>query len=70
MWIKCSDRLPEKYVCVLIYNIVDENYYLASLENGYWDDTLRWQYFIEGYCEVEKVSYWMPIPELPKENDC
>jgi hypothetical protein len=53
-WISVKDRLPEKYVGVLVYNgSIHEDFICSS---GYFYDTLD-------------VTHWMPLPEPPKESE-
>ena len=65
MWIKCSDRLPslhEKVLCVNDDGEIWVAYMLDDLHGGY--------EFCEplDYCYIGKVTHWMPLPELPKEE--
>lgn len=80
-WIKCSDRMPEKDIAVLIWNDSDE----ASI--GYLDDWIeewringitnksemvektdfRWR--CDEYMTIHDVTHWMPLPKQPEDND-
>lgn len=72
-WIKCSDRMPEHYVPVLIVYIECDGtlmVYSGMLDSEDEDD-LFWHMW--GYAnhenkiiELNKITHWMPLPELPK----
>ena len=66
-WISVEDRLPEPEKDVIIINKrknTDIDHLTDDGEgNYYWwksDDTI--------WCEDDKITHWMPIPELPKED--
>ena len=59
-WIDVQDKLPEEYQSVLgVANGVDVR--IVHYEfGGFWiEDTTGEEY---------NVTYWMPLPEIPKEN--
>ena len=58
-WIKCSERMPEKYVDVLVCDS-KLNVFISHQRYGYWRD-LR-----VGESRFE-VTHWMPLPEPPQE---
>lgn len=64
-WISVKDRLPEKdgwyFTCVEMSG-VPQCVGLSHFEtySGQWDDDDD---------SIELVDYWMPIPELPKEDE-
>lgn len=61
-WISVDERLPENQFLVLVY--VHNSYELVHW-NAYdeiWEHKFGW--FNKG-----EVSYWMPLPEPPKENN-
>ena len=81
-WISVDDRLPEndgsylvtinsfggrKYIDVRWFakdgESVDE-YELAGQENVWYYYDSEW-----GYISIDSVTHWMPLPQLPKEND-
>jgi hypothetical protein len=60
-WIKCSERMPEEGVHVLISTeaeIMYIAYYLKS--RGCWECA----FFDESFVDI---THWMPLPEPPKE---
>ena len=61
--ISVNDRLPEENIAVLAYDYEYNFYFIGEYckENDfdYWKD--------EEYI-LRKVSYWMPLPEVPKED--
>lgn len=59
-WIDVQDKLPEEYQSVLgVANGVDVRIVHYAL-GGFWmEDTTGEEY---------NVTYWMPLPEIPKEN--
>lgn len=63
-WIKCSDRLPERYKKVLIITEFGE-IYVAEPNN----DFSSWEYSSCCGCHTECATHWMPLPEPPKESD-
>ena len=81
-WISVKDRLPEndgsylvtmnsfggrKYIDVRWFakdgEAVNE-YELAGQENVWYYHDSEW-----GYISIDSVTHWMPLPQLPKEND-
>ena len=60
-WISVKDRLPAKHECVLIYDSVCHNIYMAWRD----DDLDVW--FSEEYLlDFVYVTHWMPRPEPPE----
>ena len=66
-WISVEERLPEPEKDVIILNgrkHIDIDHLTDDGEdNYYWwksDDTI--------WCDDDKITHWMPIPELPKEE--
>ena len=64
-WISVKDRLPKKrgeYLCVVDGLNKRPNIYILyyANERGFYDYDSEY-----GYYEVE-VSYWMPLPKMPK----
>jgi hypothetical protein len=60
-WISVKDRLPAKHECVLIYDSVCHNIYMAWRD----DDLDVW--FSEEYLpDFVNVTYWMPLPVPPE----
>ena len=72
-WISVKDRLPEKngwyFTCVEQFKIpqcVGITYF--DKKDGWWlnDIPLTERIFVS---TIEIIDYWMPIPELPKEDE-
>ncbi|MFI3205609.1 MAG: DUF551 domain-containing protein [Clostridia bacterium] len=70
-WVSVKDRLPKGKKCVLVLvsgspfeNMIFEN---ATCIAFYDENFKEWE--IDGYLEWENptVTYWRPIPKLPKE---
>lgn len=59
-WIDVQDKLPEEYKSVLgVANGVDVRIVHYAF-GGFWiEDTTGEEY---------NITYWMPLPEIPKEN--
>jgi hypothetical protein len=56
-WISVNDRLPEISVRVIVFRGVVE---IASMTgSGAW--------ICSDECLVNDVTYWMPLPEFPKQ---
>jgi len=68
-WIKTADKLPPKeiYFLAFVTNPEDGDSWIDFLSLEDWDDTM--QVFSNDYhaFPVECVTYWMPLPEPPKE---
>lgn len=64
-WVKCSERLPELGVKVLIAT-VDKDFWVA--ERNDWDgkEDCEWSWD-HGFNDLEpdRVTHWMPLPEPP-----
>ena len=61
-WVSVKDRSPEK-----------DGRYLVAMADGYvgaylWVDGLWWSGALN-VCDDGSVTHWMPLPELPKEDD-
>jgi hypothetical protein len=60
MWIRCDERLPENSGKVLVSDG-------AGIEFGRW---IGGCWVDSGYMHgFDLVTHWMPLPELPEEND-
>ena len=68
-WVKAADRLPENDDTVLVLcTAVDNNVEMIdALQFGYYWKPEGW--ILEDWPEVRelKVSWWRPLPELPRE---
>lgn len=59
-WIKCSERLPEKYVNVLVANRRGKQY---DIDKAWWNG----MYFDRcGKKPYWNVTHWMPLPDAPE----
>ena len=56
-WISVKDRMPPMYENVLVYDPTDR-----IIDTDHTKDGDTFYYF-------EDATYWMPLPEPPKEND-
>ena len=65
-WISVKDRLPEERTEVLVYRggYIDMMNVYTYLGNGEWEDS----YGYWSKTEDEGITYWMPLPDLPKEE--
>ena len=62
-WINVKERLPKCDNTILLY------YGAVDIEI-YFEDKFR-MFDKNGYpFEVRYVTHWMPLPELPEEDDC
>ena len=67
-WIPVSERFPEENADVLccrgnhIGALMDVYTYKGD---GKWEDT----YGYWNYTDIEGITHWMPLPELPKEGE-
>lgn len=61
-WIKCSNRLPEKDVDVLVYSDFWE-IIIASR----WDEAGR--FYAGEVLPLGEFSHWMPLPKPPEEDE-
>lgn len=63
MWISVKDKLPPLDTDVLVVHYGNTCIVAKRVKDGCWEDT------IEGIqWENESVTYWMPLPPLPQEN--
>lgn len=79
-WIPCSERLPEengRYLCcsdngrMEVYSFANDLHKVDEYDfinrrgkAGFYDYSSEW-----GYCEVDWVTAWMPLPEPYKESE-
>ena len=84
-WISVKDRLPDtdgEYLCVCYFKLCKSQLYkicyfakdLYEVDEIYFKDEKGKSGFYAydgewGYYECRDVTHWMPLPELPKEND-
>lgn len=64
-WISVKERLPEKFVSVLVYMPGEKP--LPTVHEGYLMPDARWysNFFKR---DEDEVTHWMPLPEPPKEG--
>ena len=58
-WIPCSERMPEQFKAILVFNEYGEVW--SGAYDRYWNF----------YCDnelVECVTHWMPLPAAPKQE--
>lgn len=64
-WIPCSERMPEDFQDVLIWDNRDETSF-----TGHYAECDGWT--VDGY-DVDRspfdITHWMPLPEPPEEGD-
>lgn len=64
-WISVEDRLPEESKTCFIY-LPSVNKHTAF--KGFCDDLNNiWHTKLKSHARTNKVTHWMPIPELPSE---
>lgn len=63
-WISTKDQMPEKYQQVIVARVYELGKPLM-VETGMLRDGGWWKVY---GTNVKKVSYWMPLPEPPKEE--
>ena len=66
-WISVEERLPEPEREVIIVNKrkqIDIDFLTDDGEDGYY----WWKSDEIICCDDDKITHWMPIPELPKEE--
>lgn len=57
-WIKCSDRLPESEVRVLVF-IPEYGIQIITKDRASWHDDDNYDY------KLSEVTHWMPLPTDP-----
>jgi hypothetical protein len=69
-WISVKDRLPEEgQDCIFYVDFVDEwdkgseriNFQEIGVFNG------KDRFYHRSHTDLDRVTYWMPLPEAPKE---
>ena len=64
-WISVKDRLPEQYERVIVARVYEKGKPL-QVEQGMLTAGGWWKVY---GTNVKKVSYWMPLPEPPEEEE-
>lgn len=59
-WIPCSERMPEQFKAILVFNEYGEVW------SGAYDRF--WNFFCDNEL-VECVTHWMPLPAAPQQED-
>lgn len=67
-WVKCSDRLPEYEVRVLVAE-KDGWITIAYLNDGLDGDTSYWINENSICHDMNEFTHWIPLPEMPYEMD-
>ena len=65
-WIKCSERMPEKFGCYLIYT---RNWVMHIAWYGRCYETKSICFIVASgeNIPLKNVTHWMPLPQLPIE---
>ena len=66
MWIKCSDRMPENYKCIIFYTIVFnmKNVVIGQrIKEGTW--ITNCMPYLDPDIYDKHVTHWQPLPEYP-----
>lgn len=66
IWISVKERLPKNGVPVLVYGV--RGYGIAFHTDKSFPTRGEWMGFYD-LCNCGKVTHWMPLPELPKEDE-
>lgn len=71
MWIKCSDRMPDKFQEVLMCCLVDG--VKKDLMTGFLDRENDWEatYLVYGASRLNYnvvVTHWQPLPDYPADE--
>lgn len=64
-WIKCSKRMPENHVDVLVYS-------KGGCMSMAWHSESMHRYYItdsDYSYDEDVITHWMPLPEPPKEDE-
>lgn len=78
-WISVQERLPETSGRYLIYETCERKihtllaydwpYPCCDVNIAYFNFPNHWHYSSRSDQEPNKITHWMPLPELPKENE-
>lgn len=66
-WINCRDRMPGLDVPVLVYLACEKRQAVAEYSRLGDDDTYKFDDGDFSYWPIEEATYWMPLPEPPKD---
>lgn len=59
-WIKCSDRMPDQFVEVLVCTEDGSRYIAALSVQMNWDDG-------DFFDDIQNVTHWQALPKPPTE---
>ena len=65
-WIKCSDRMPDLNVYVVILGNENKNNIYRNIRVAYLDH--RWGNFVGVDNGIYDAKYWMPLPSPPEDK--
>jgi hypothetical protein len=60
-WVACSERMPEKFVEVLVCTEDGSRYVAALNQSMNWDDG-------DFFDDIQYVTHWMPLPAAPQQE--
>lgn len=76
-WIKCSDRMPELYDAVIIYEITNNEPYVTTsylMEDTETGEIQGWHHAHscgkkDTFFGLHEVTHWMPLPHPPEKDN-
>ncbi|HHX7177146.1 TPA: DUF551 domain-containing protein [Enterobacter hormaechei] len=60
-WVACSERMPERFVEVLVCTEDGSRYVAALNQSMNWDDG-------DFFDDIQYVTHWMPLPAAPRQE--
>lgn len=64
-WIKCSERLPGEYDCVIVFTPPDD---VRTAWLRYDDECNKGYYFTDINIPYDFVTHWRPLPQPPEDE--